>query len=711
MNGTRIEIFKDNEWKSLVLSEKSTDAILYNKVINRIGELSSREISHTNTFALPNVAENVSLLNLNKFNYIELANSLNKKYQAKYYIKNILVQEGYLIMNNIGENGEINVNFIDSALELIDKWGEYTYIDFLRSGLLNFNPDYKSQIDAMRNYDMIKTGKLTKIPNISGKTYPIAYFPNNLNIMGDDFCVSEITYTIAGEQDTKKIRVDNRINFYQTRPIFNVKAMFDLVTETFGYTTEYDNSIDWSVLEKTAIVKDGVVDDILVGEEYSDFIEPTSDPDRKTFDENNGYFYSTFEYPEGKGEYPLTTFDPNISSGWFYNNQYLRYMDFRDIYIPNFSETSLGTVEINIGWTDSGSSGVHFEVMCYGVYSSQNAIDYGYLDLIDIQVTEIDKNTYSINKTDLTYSANTLNNGFLIGVFFYVEWNFSERPYLIGVRETYIPEGSVTFDKNSQYLNNIVDLTFGASEKTIKDLMVGIMEKEGILFNIKDNVIKFFGYNQYKTQIGLGNYRDWSEYLLEYEEFKYNTDYGDEYGKVTEVGLSDPYPGNTTKISLINQGSTSKYKDISEKFNEKFGDVSKVEYIDNTTTPYFEYTVENEALVEYTGILKDGNGNNGHITGTRYDTEIVGSYYDVDGFANVNYAKVPESVKSWFNLVDKAVKAEPKFLLPVEVIRDLDLSIPIYVDKLGGYYIIEEVAEYKDESTPVTVKLIKVVDL
>jgi len=51
-----------------------------------------------------------------------------------------------------------------------------------------------------------------------------------------------------------------------------------------------------------------------------------------------------------------------------------------------------------------------------------------------------------------------------------------------------------------------------------------------------------------------------------------------------------------------------------------------------------------------------------------------------------------------------------KFLLPVNVIKTLDITKPVYVNDLGGYYIIEEISEYVDSKTAVNIKLIRLVD-
>ena len=48
-----------------------------------------------------------------------------------------------------------------------------------------------------------------------------------------------------------------------------------------------------------------------------------------------------------------------------------------------------------------------------------------------------------------------------------------------------------------------------------------------------------------------------------------------------------------------------------------------------------------------------------------------------------------------------------KFTLPHNVALGVNLSLPIYIEHLGGYHIIEEIDEYVDPQTPVEVTLIK----
>jgi len=117
---TRIEFFKNGVWSDLILKEDK--AIKYNVVINKIGSMAKREISHSNTFELPYIHHNIQALGINVFNKTDLAKAFNSRYLARYYVNDKLAQKGYLIINNTN-NGTINVNFIDEALEILENWG------------------------------------------------------------------------------------------------------------------------------------------------------------------------------------------------------------------------------------------------------------------------------------------------------------------------------------------------------------------------------------------------------------------------------------------------------------------------------------------------------------------------------------------------------------------------------------------------------------
>ena len=127
---TRIEIYKDELWQPLRLKENSS--IKYNSVINKVGKIESREISHTNTFSLPYITENVETLGLNVFSPRDMAKALNTKYKAKYFVDDKVLQEGFVLINNASD-GVIKLNFIDEALGLVEEWGAITFRELLEN--------------------------------------------------------------------------------------------------------------------------------------------------------------------------------------------------------------------------------------------------------------------------------------------------------------------------------------------------------------------------------------------------------------------------------------------------------------------------------------------------------------------------------------------------------------------------------------------------
>ena len=167
MNNTRIEILKEGTWIFLELGTDKT--IRYNSVINKIGKTSTREISGSNTFSIPWTFHNVQTLGLNTFNTISLAASLNQKYEAKYYNEDTLFQVGFVVINNM-DSGPININFIDEALFITEKWGATSYNDLLKDSSLPISAEYKTAISEMVNYDMDKTVPLSHLTNISGES-------------------------------------------------------------------------------------------------------------------------------------------------------------------------------------------------------------------------------------------------------------------------------------------------------------------------------------------------------------------------------------------------------------------------------------------------------------------------------------------------------------------------------------------------------------
>lgn len=819
---TRIEIYKDNLWQPLRLT--TDKAIKYNALINRVGKVSSREISHTNTFSIPAIYHNINILGLNLFNPRQIAQAMNAKYEARYYVHDKLVQQGYVVINNTNQ-GEIKINFIDEALSLVDIWGSTTFQELLQSDVLEFPADYETAIQELKDYDLDVTQIVPRTSEVGSRGYRLCLFPNTLNAIGDKF-----------QLDENELRQDDVFNPFQSRPLWNLKSLFDLATETYGYTPIYDDSVDWDEIENLYIISDGV-DKNKKGE------SGTQTRTYNTIGNSNPYYIATNSFGNYNKNHLFLYSDeqalrPNEVPNWvdpdtlISQNGTTPWMDQNCIFVPKVEVSNTGTIEYTANYSESG-----LEQMLYwtlwknplgagndivnevysplATHSTKFTVNSGTTDVdLIVDKTLFDtppcvpqgsdlytslwttgdwtynssSDTLSKATTDNTTPASTgaagLNvsgdkalvsftidsytsgdlfvhfpggtqeqvfifnvpgeaktiqvqqgattasiqfSGDFIGTIGNIEI-FEGLPCeeLIGtmfsygrtfqatasgvmtqmqVTESYLPKGVVSFDKYGQYLPNLLDLDFAAPNKSIKELLSAAMHQQGILMEIdaKNEEVKFFNYGEYEQQKIAGNYSDWSKYLLKYNKFVYNTDYGNSFGKTNRIGLSDPFPGNTFDVSLDNQGLDSKYKDFNEDNVKLFKDVSNVESINNTNNPYFEFENHGLGLVE-------GNGTLGPFDQQRADGTSQGNITDLDHVENVNYAALPSGVKYWYRLVDEAVRVECQMLLPIDVFRNFEISEPIYVEELGGFYIVEEIKGYQDQSTPVTVKLIKLID-
>jgi hypothetical protein len=694
---TRIEIYKNEEWTELFLGDEKQ--IKYNLVVNRVGSMSQREISHSNTFTLPYVHQNIQALDINIFNPRNLAKAFNTKYEAKYYVNEKLNQEGFIVINNT-ENGVININFIDGALDIVEKWGSTSYHGLLNSTEIVLPSPYKESVDIMKAYVLSQTNIVTPLQDIAGFSFPIAKFPNNLNAIGDKFQI-----------DSAGIRLNDKFNPYQSRPIFNVKAFFEIAIRSFGYTPFYDDSVDWTKLESTYLIEKGLSQSQKEGNSNTTIVYPAVPV-------NTLYRYvetganevsnlTLFVYPlEANALYPssLTPVLTLTESGTLVKDY--KTLD-RCIIVPDKNNLSIGTMNFKARQTKTQNT-PYFGQFIQGIW--RRAIpSQGY---IFKTLVSTDNGNPALGIIDITINRSTLLSppagaGELVGVYLSItdRLTFVQSSEIIDLvyTETFLPPKVISYDIYDQYVGENVDLTHAAPRDiTIKDLLSSILQKEGILmnFNNREKTLKLFSYSSYITRRNEGNFSDWSEYHQEYSPPLYNTDYGSEFAVINEVGLLNPYKGNTYKLILANQIKASKYKEYVENYNKKLKDVEAIILINNTVTPYFEYKNLGLGLIELGVPL-------GELTQSRANGTTQGTFTGLTSVANVNYSSLPVGMVAWYDIVDRSVRAQATFLIPLNVIKNLELAEPIYVRKLGGFYIIEEVEEYTDAQTPVRVKLIK----
>ena len=212
--------------------------------------------------------------------------------------------------------------------------------------------------------------------------------------------------------------------------------------------------------------------------------------------------------------------------------------------------------------------------------------------------------------------------------------------------------------------------------------------------------------NRFDRTVQYLSFESLGVYFQKYTVPKFNTTYGNDYGLSNTIGLKDPYAGNLGVIKLENQNIDSKYTSVVQRELSNFKDVTDVSLVANSTHPYLEYTTDGLSLVEFTGNYTAGLD---QIHDTSTTQNIISPGGEVPKIANVNFADVPSGVKYWYKLVDQAVRADAEFLLPARVVRDIDISIPIYVKDMGGFYIIEEIEEYSNPNDIINVKLIKLI--
>ena len=703
---TKLQIKKDDIWVSLELEQE--ESLRYNKLSNTIEDITVRKISHSNTLSIPYSTENIQKLGLNPFNKSTLADGLNTKYEARYFIKDQLSQKGWLVINNT-EDGTINVNFIDESLDLIDTWKSVTYRDFLRNdeGKFTFPTDIQHAIDTARGFRIGLTQISNKLNTIGSRGYGLALFPNNLNIIGDKFQVN-------GED----VKIDNRFNRYQSRPIFNVRAFFDCITEGLGHTPIYDESIDWNKLKDTYIVSDKMAEtsDIeyeSIKEESS--LTPTSNYVVKQEEIDTGVWevVSLLPAPVTKG----VTLNGLSGTIVYPDSEFPigNYKNERCVFLPtNFTENGDLIFDFENGFEENVE--IH---KVYGLYGN----DVSYPTLTDTNFIEIygydfssDSNFYKLTISNLYVSELETDLAYFRGIVVAVkEKDLPSSSFSIDnvkFSQGFLEEGVVRYNEDLEYNIEKIDMTHGAGNHSIQKLLLGIMEKEGMLINVNSKssppTVEFFSYKKYERLIDekpSDYYVDWSNYVLKNNIPKYDTDFGDNYGKINKIGLKDSYGGNETEYTLsINY--ESKYKESVEKYNQTYKDVENVLLI-RDNHPRFEYTNKGLGLVErgdYVYFLK-----NFRITKSSFEDDFNNTIvYRLPLIQNVNYSTIPESTSYWYSIVQDSVRVNAEFLLPLNEFLNVDLSKPVFISHLGGYYIIEEIEEYVDDETPVNVKLLKV---
>lgn len=718
-----IEIRRGRSWAELELS--GTEKVKYNILINEMGNPSSRSISHSNTYTIPRSQQNIEALGFNVFNSTALTAALNTKYDCRIRANGKIIVEGYLVINKPSETG-ISINIIDKALSLLDKWGSTTLSTMLNSELrLNLPAAYKTAVEAMINYQ-IKDAALTALPNISGQTFPYALFPNTLNCIGDKF--NNLT-------DGSRIPVD-RINPYQSRPLFNTRAFLDSICYAYGYTPVYGSRVDQSRLKTHYLVPSGGTesigfDSLIGGVVQSNVPEwDNSNPPSEEGDRANGQQSFLLAADLGTGSRLKASEIP----GWVdpsglisHPNAAYTYRNWRDqynIYVPiplrsEFNDWQ-GKIIINAGitaaagydlnsldskhlikaiWRNTTSGAITFtDPVIDGSGDWYNWVNVATRSSIEIK---IDKDQFRVPPAGTTM-VGILHLMHFSHPYDYVSGHYYD-PHAINMNltEEYVGHNQLVYNDNDEYFVGVPNLTRNAPTETIKELLSLILTQQGMLCDIVESTkqVKFFQYDDINLKITNGDVEDWSKYLIRSEIPEYDTSFGDKYAKINRLSLSDPYSGNYYDLMLSDQSTKSKYDSFIEQPVEGLKDVSAIQAVNLSGTHiYFEYTNEGLGLV-YSG------SSIARLIQTRANGTTYGSI-TVPYVQNTNYWELPTGIVSWYEIINKGIRVTSKFFLPQSIIKTIDLSKPVYISHLRSSFIIEKVGEYQDGQTPVEVSLI-----
>lgn len=743
----RVEILKNGTWVELILKEEK---IKYNALFNKISNFEARKINHSNTFSLPYVSKNIIALEINVFSPVLMAQALNKKYPARYFIKDKLAQKGYLVINNT-IRGDINVNFIDEALVITDEWGRITFKQLLlqlgndpsvfTKSIINSN--YMGNINLLKNYETDKIKKVLNVPyatcsggdpSIEGKKSYLVRYPNPLNNIGDKFNI-----------DSTGIRKPDGFNPFQSRPIFSMFSFLYIICHAFGYRLRLDPGVDFNLLRDTYLVNKGEESETPLKDATVSSITPTIPISSSQYWGTNIFpFYAP--YRDFYFIYPNTTvtFDSlgrktGISSltpneiGYYNPTSTLPHqVKVADInsqkIVVEIQPDFIGEVE----WSGS-FSGIDVNFFEYNHVTAKSV--WKTISGSTIEAPFITENELRGEYEGFTITGDKgqLNNtppgavifiGLLLIVGIHQKDSWRNDPSLMNnlhFTEKVLLNGKVEYDSYGQFIKNNTNLLGLAPDTSVKELLSNVLQQQGLLLTFErdsqgvQNIVKLFTYGAYRDRVRearegqLNKYYDWSKYHQRLIPALFNTDYGSQYGEVNEISLSNPFPGNIGRIQIstdiTSKGFQSKLIPLVQNQTKSFNDVSLVTVIFNTN-PYFEYTLKNQGLIKCSF--------DEYLPGSllQYNAELAVSTIDCSPLpllSNVIYSDdfLPIGIKEWYLLIDESVRGQATFLLPILVLRTFDISLPVYIESLGGFYIVEEIEEYTDNVTLVKVNLIK----
>lgn len=259
-------------------------------------------------------------------------------------------------------------------------------------------------------------------------------------------------------------------------------------------------------------------------------------------------------------------------------------------------------------------------------------------------------------------------------------------------------------------------------EMSCYDYFMGLCTMNGILVSgdSTDKKINFTSYKHIKDKKLVGNYVNWSKYLVSVESS--DSDFGSEFFNSSIQQNSNAMKSNKRMFDLNSDLYESKGVVLESEFSDAISYKTEINFpnliTDGTAIVYktdnrlpsetyysrhLQKEVEESAITSPDDINQPGQIGDFHVNWFKdYNYNYLDEVYDI------NLNPTAGHFKDYIDIVNNSSKIKTEMILPIRVIKELDLFKPVFIEELHAYFIIESITDWVDGSTPCEVNLLKI---
>lgn len=661
------------EWGKLDLGEKNSIILKY--CSNIFVDLSKISASHSYTFKLPMTANNRRVLNM--ADDIRCSSSIiYRKYRGLY------VQNGISLLENVN----LYIDSIDTAYRCVMTWNDAMIFSQIQEDNLKLN--------ELTDFD----NKISWI-SIEGK---IDQFDNNK-------ILNNVVYN-AGVNDYNfyfDVRVgQNRRNYnIPFIPVVPVYAILEAVAKKYKFQCDIAKSMtysNWTDEEDLFdCVNKGVIP--LVGhqlsmKQYAEYAVTLYALRFNSSSTINGRFFKNIIY---FSRYEIgNKIDYTEGNGYFYTT--------KDSYGVNGFSVGWGvkvkiTGCLQVEFSDLGNN---YETpimkLCYSYYESSQ---YRWNDIVEVKGRRglENPNLWEFDFRDTTSSV-PLEYENAAGVSESYKFWFSHTISLLKVSEKImiVPVGISDDGIFTGSSNPMVCLP----ETSVLDFLKSLLFMTGTFPVFKNNTLSAVGYDVFQKNIENGNVYDWDKKLIgfisqlptktsfvvgNYAKRNYFAMSTDNTGDDESSDSKDVYQKGLAEFSLSSSLISTKEKTVAklpwaapyllnrESPNEKTGDTIKSWALNNDAS--IKYNTPKPSL----GVIIQRSISHTDYDGNTIDDGKVMSMRIWNDFSKVLQS---QSMKYLQQVINKPIVITENFELNEFDLRDMDFTVPVYLNKYNAYFAI-----------------------